>query len=720
MTHDDKRHGTTTLFAALDVKTGFVIGECKPKHRAKEFIAFLKRIDRTVKKGLDIHLVLDNNSTHKTAEVNAWLARHPRFKLHFTPTSASWMNLVERFFAEITGRRIRRGVFTSVAQLEAAIHDYLDHHNGAPKPFVWTKTASVILEKEARARNKLRAIKTGNQASESEHLLPGGGRRPINTAIPSFARKVHKRAPANAPLPLAGKSTAGGSHIQAMQRTPAQCAGWLDRKHNAMTARAKPPAKPNAHPVIVIVGRPNVGKSTLYNRLSDTRDALVSDLPGLTRDRREGQMMVLDQPTTIVDTAGLEEANKGTIAARMRQQTEVAVTGGDLILFVIDAKAGVTPLDLEFARFVRNSGRKVILVANKCEGRSSDEGFYDAFSMGFGDPVPVSAEHGDGLRDLEGVIGAALGFAAPPRQDRKSRKKRAEANEDEIPLPSDEYVSTPEEQLPLEERTIRLAIVGRPNAGKSTLVNALLGEDRMITGPEPGLTRDSVSSDLVWKGRKIKLFDTAGLRKRAKVHELAEKLSTSDTVRALRFADVVVLVVDVDQPFEHQDLTIAQLATDEGRALVLAVNKWDLVDNKQAKLKQLHDMLGDRLSQVAGVTMLPISALGDKGLDKLMAGVIGAYDTWNKRITTSALNRWLVDAVGRHAPPASSGRRIKVRYMTQASARPPTFIAFCSKPEDVPKSYIRYLVNSLRETFKMPGVPIRFNLRKSDNPFAGK
>ncbi len=489
-----------------------------------------------------------------------------------------------------------------------------------------------------------------------------------------------------------------------------------------MTSASKPTKKPGVPPVVVIVGRPNVGKSTLYNRLTNTRDALVSDLPGLTRDRREGEMTVFDRPAVIIDTAGLEDAHKGSIQARMRQQTELAVKDADAIVFVIDARAGVTPVDTEFARFARNSGKPVILAANKCEGRKGDAGMLDAYEMGFGDPIPISAEHGEGLSDLEAAMAGVFGYAAPPRMDRKGRRQRID-DAAEIAEAAVEGV-TPEfdadAPIPLEERTIRLAIVGRPNAGKSTLVNALLGEDRMITGPEPGLTRDSVASDLDWKGRQIKLYDTAGLRKKAKVHELAEKLSTSDTVRALRFAEVVVLVVDVGQPFEHQDLTIAQLATDEGRALVLAVNKWDLVENKQAKLKELHDMLGDRLSQVAGVQMIPISALGDKNLDKLMAAVIAAHDIWNKRISTSALNRWLIDAVAKHSPPASSGRRIKLRYITQASARPPTFVAFCSKPENVPQSYVRYLVNSLREAFKMPGVPIRFNLRASENPFADK
>jgi len=480
---------------------------------------------------------------------------------------------------------------------------------------------------------------------------------------------------------------------------------------------------PGAPPVIAIVGRPNVGKSTLYNRLTNTRDALVSDLPGLTRDRREGEMTIFDRPAVIIDTAGLEEAPKGSIQARMREQTELAVSEADAILFVIDARAGVTPVDIEFARFARNSGRPVVLVTNKCEGRKGDEGFYDAFQMGFGEPVPISAEHGEGLGDLEVALASVFKFPAPPRQDRRSRRHHADQIDAAAEAALDgtaEPTFDPDAPIPLEERTIRLAIVGRPNVGKSTLVNALLGEDRMITGPEAGLTRDSVASDLEWKGRKIKLYDTAGLRKKAKVHEMAEKLSTSDTVRALRYAEVVVVVIDVMQPFEHQDLTIAQLATDEGRAIVLAINKWDLVENKQAKLKELHDMLGDRLSQVLGVTMIPISALGDKNLDKLMAAVIAAHDIWNKRISTSTLNRWLGDAVLKHAPPASSGRRIKLRYITQASSRPPTFVAFCSKPDDVPKSYVRYLVNSLRDNFKMPGVPIRFNLRSSDNPFAEK
>ena len=484
------------------------------------------------------------------------------------------------------------------------------------------------------------------------------------------------------------------------------------------------PAAPHDLPTIAIVGRPNVGKSTLYNRLTNSRDALVSDLPGLTRDRREGEIDIFDHKVLLIDTAGLEDAAKGSISARMRAQTEAAVKKADLVLFVIDAIAGVTPVDTDFARFVRQTGCKVLLVANKCEGRASDAGFYDAFEMGFGEPVPISAEHGEGLLDLDVAIAAALKIPAPPpREKKRSRRDRiAEdeaAPERELVEGEDAFVDTaPDAETPLEQRTIRIAVLGRPNAGKSTLVNALLGEERMITGPEPGLTRDSIASDFTWKGRKITITDTAGLRKKAKVHERAEKLSTSDSVRALRNCDLVVLVVDAAAPFEHQDLTIAEMATEEGRAIVLAVNKWDTVEDKQAKLKHLNEMMESSLSQVAGVTLIPLSALSEKGLDKLMGAVITTYDTWNKRISTSALNRWLGDAISQHAPPASSGRRIKLRYMTQASARPPTFIAFCSKPEDVPKSYVRYLVNNLRSTFKLPGVPIRFNLRKSDNPFA--
>lgn len=451
-------------------------------------------------------------------------------------------------------------------------------------------------------------------------------------------------------------------------------------------------------PVIAIVGRPNVGKSTLFNRLTGRRTALVSDMPGLTRDRREGVAEIGGHDITLVDTAGLEEASSGSIAARMREQSEIAVSQADLVLFVIDSRDGVTPSDKEFARVVRNSGRPTILVANKCEGRAGQDGFYEGFEIGLGAPVAISAEHGEGIVDLEDDILGALGLTAVVD---KSRGKDGDGSKDEKTT-----------------RAIRLAVVGRPNAGKSTLVNALLGEDRMITGPEPGLTRDSISVDVTIKGRPVKLFDTAGLRRKSRIDQVAEKLSASDSVRAIRFAEVVVLMIDAERPFEHQDLTIGDMVTKEGRALVIAINKWDLVPEKQKFLKQIRETVGEKLSQVPGVSVVTISALGERNLDKLMDAVFATYATWNKRVPTPELNRWLQEAVVRHSPPAVAGRRIKLRFMTQPSARPPTFVAFCSRPNDLPRSYIRYLTSSLRAAFDLPGVPIRLNLRKGENPYA--
>jgi GTP-binding protein len=447
-------------------------------------------------------------------------------------------------------------------------------------------------------------------------------------------------------------------------------------------------------PVIAIIGRPNVGKSTLFNRLIGKRTALVSDVPGLTRDRREGEADLAGNPVTIVDTAGLEQAKRGSIAERMRQQSEAALAAADLVLFVVDAREGITSDDKSFGKLVRSSGRPVVLVANKSEGRAGEEGFYAAFELGFGEPVAISAEHGEGLSDLETEMLAALGLKAVHETGEEAEEARATA------------------------RPIRVAIVGRPNAGKSTLVNTFLGEERMITGPEPGLTRDSVPSDIEWSGRKVRLFDTAGLRRKAKITEMAEKLSASDAIRAIRFGEVVVLLIDAERPLEHQDLTIGDLVTEEGRALVIAINKWDLVEDKQKMLKELRETLGYRLAQVPGVALVPLSALSGRGIERLSTAVLEAYDLWNRRVSTPDLNRWLQEALGRHSPPAVSGRRIKLRYITQPSTRPPTFVAFCSRPQDLPQSYIRYLTNSLREAFKLPGVPLRLNLRKGDNPFA--
>ncbi len=453
-------------------------------------------------------------------------------------------------------------------------------------------------------------------------------------------------------------------------------------------------------PVIAIIGRPNVGKSTLFNRLTGRRTALVSDMPGMTRDRRDEVCDLYGHEVRLTDTAGLEEAPRGSIPSRMRAQSEQAVQDADLVRFVIDARDGITPADEKFADIVRKSGRPAILVANKCEGRQGEDGFYEAFGVGLGQPVAISAEHGEGLGELERDMVAALGLQP--------------LNEVEIAENGDGDTAA----VATTPRPIRVAIVGRPNAGKSTLVNALLGEDRMITGPEPGLTRDSIATDFAWSGQSFRLVDTAGLRRKSRITERAEKLSASDTVRALRFAEVVVVLIDAERPLEHQDLTIAAMVAEEGRALILAINKWDLVEEKQQVQQTLREAVRDKLAQVPGVQVVTVSALAERGLDKLMTAVVGAHGVWNKRVGTAALNDWLRFAMERHPPPAARGRRVRIRYITQPSARPPTFIAFSSRPAELPKSYLRYLLNSLRETFDLPGTPIRLNLRKSDNPYA--
>jgi GTP-binding protein len=422
----------------------------------------------------------------------------------------------------------------------------------------------------------------------------------------------------------------------------------------------------------------------------------VSDVPGLTRDRREGEATLDGHKLTLIDTAGLEEAAPTSVAGRMRAQSEAAIAKADLVLFVLDARDGVMPADAAFAGLVREWGRPVVLVANKSEGRAGTDGFYEAFQLGLGEPVAISAEHGEGIGELVATVLAALGLEPAAK---RAAGDAADAEPD------------------AGARPVRVAIVGRPNSGKSTLVNALLGEERMITGPEPGLTRDAVATDFLWNGRPVRLFDTAGLRRKARITETAEKLSASDAVRAIRFAEVVVLLVDAQNALEHQDLTIADLTEQEGRAMVVAVNKWDLVADKQRALKALREALNGRLAQVQDVPLVALSALSGRGLDRLEAAVFAAYERWNRRVPTPDLNRWLKEATERHTPPAARGRRVKLRYMTQPSARPPTFVAFCSQPQALPKAYLRYLANSLRDTFDLPGVPIRIKLRKGDNPY---
>jgi len=441
---------------------------------------------------------------------------------------------------------------------------------------------------------------------------------------------------------------------------------------------------------VAIVGRPNVGKSTLFNRLVGRRLALVDETPGVTRDRRTGDAHLGDLRFTVIDTAGFEEARGDSLPARMRAQTERAVAEADLALLLIDARAGVIPLDAEFANLLRKSATPVVLVANKCEGRLGAAGVVDAFALGLGEPVAISAEHGEGLADLYDAIApyaAAAGAEEAPAADE-------------------------------ETGVLQLAIVGRPNVGKSTLINRLLGEERLLTGPEPGITRDAIAVAWRYRGRDIRLVDTAGLRRSARVAEKLEKLSVEDTLRAVRFAQVVVLVLDANDMLERQDLTIARLVIDEGRALVIAANKWDLVMDKTAALARLRDRIETSLPQLRGLRPVTISALAGKNLDRLLDAVLAAYELWNRRVPTAALNRWLGDAVEAHPPPLVAGRRLKLRYGAQIKTRPPTFALFVSRPEKLPDSYSRYLVNSLRDSFDLPGVPIRLQLRKGKNPYA--
>jgi GTP-binding protein len=445
-------------------------------------------------------------------------------------------------------------------------------------------------------------------------------------------------------------------------------------------------------PVVVIAGRPNVGKSTLFNKLAGRRSALVADTPGVTRDRKEAEAMLRGRTVRLVDTAGLEEAPPDSIAGRMRASSAEAVEQADLIVFVVDARAGITAADSHFAAWLRRQDKPVLLVANKAEGRIATSELYDAFRLGLGTPLAVSAEHGEGLADLMSEIADRL--PAQPEDD-------AAPDEDD------------------ETRPLKLAIVGRPNAGKSTLVNRLLGTERMITGPEPGLTRDAVAtvfSDAA--GRPIELVDTAGLRRRARVEEPLEKLSVSAAIEALKMAEVVVLAVDANLGLHDQDLQIARLIEREGRACVLALTKWDAANDRQAQRQAINDRLERSLAQLKGMKVVTLSALTGAGMDRLLPAIRAAHAVWNRRIPTGELNRWFETMLERHPPPLVEGRRLKLRYMTQAKARPPTFILFGTRAEKMPEDYARYLVNGLREAFDLPGTPIRIQTRGTTNPYA--
>jgi GTP-binding protein len=445
-------------------------------------------------------------------------------------------------------------------------------------------------------------------------------------------------------------------------------------------------------PLIAIVGRPNVGKSTLFNRLVGQRIALVDDTPGVTRDRREGEGRIAGLKFRLFDTAGFEDAKDETLKGRMRGQTEAAIRDADAVIFLIDARAGLLPDDQVFAQVVRKSGKPAIVVANKSEGRAGAAGALEAFALGLGEPVAISAEHGEGMGELYDALISLL----PEREDA----------DDALPEKAAD--------------TIRVAVVGRPNAGKSTLINKLIGEDRLVTGPEPGITRDAIEVPFVWRGQRFELLDTAGMRRRAKVQEKLEKLSVGDTLRAIRFAEVVVLLLDATKPFEEQDLRIADLVIREGRALVLGMNKRDLAPPAATAPQRLREEADHWLPQARGMPVVALAGMHGEGLDRLMQAVVDTYEIWNRRIPTATINRFLEHALTQNPPPAVSGARIKLRYMTQAKARPPSFVLFGTRTDALPESYLRYLTNNLREAFDLPGVPIRMAFREPENPFKRK
>ncbi len=460
---------------------------------------------------------------------------------------------------------------------------------------------------------------------------------------------------------------------------------------------------------LAIVGRPNVGKSTLFNRLVGKRLALVDDQPGVTRDLREGEARLGDLRFTVIDTAGLEEATDESLQGRMRKLTERAVEMADVCLFMIDARTGILPADQVFAEILRKKNAHVFLAANKAEGAAADGGVIEAYSLGLGEPIRLSAEHGEGMSELySALMSIEEEFAGRAAED--APDVGVDISEDDGP------------RVPTRAKPLQVAVVGRPNAGKSTLINKILGEERLLTGPEAGITRDAISVMTDWDGVPVRIFDTAGMRKKAKVQDKLEKLSVSDGLRAVRFAEVVVVLLDVGIPFEQQDLRIADLAEREGRAVVIAVNKWDLEDDKSNKIKELREEFERLLPQLKGAPLVTVSAVTGKGLDRLQAAIMRAHEIWNRRVTTAKLNLWLGGMVEAHPPPAPGGRRIKLRYMTQVKTRPPGFVVMTSYPDKMSESYSRYLVNGLRADFDMPGTPIRLTFRSQSeqNPYKGR